>query len=227
MLSSRATSTEKEGKKPGPPGVLPDELGMVQGVNHQEVVEACQGGDDDAFRVLFETHKDRVYSIALRYSGDSAAAMDIAQDTFVKLLSSIRQFRGDSSFESWLYRMVVNTCLDYHRKRRRFLPMVDEALDVFRPSNETALHDMLREEQAERVQQVVAQLPEDQRIVVVLRYTEGRSYEEIADLLGCRRGTVASRLNRAHKALERRLSHLRSERQGVLKHADVKQGKVR
>lgn len=209
MLSSRATSTEKEGKKPGPPGVLPDELGMVQGVNHQEVVEACQGGDDDAFRVLFETHKDRVYSIALRYSGDSAAAMDIAQDTFVKLLSSIRQFRGDSSFESWLYRMVVNTCLDYHRKRRRFLPMVDEALDGFRPSNETALHDMLREEQEERVQQVVAQLPEEQRIVVVLRYTEGRSYEEIADLLGCRRGTVASRLNRAHKALERRLSHFR------------------
>jgi len=74
---------------------------------------------------------------------------------------------------------------------------------------------------------VVAQLPEDQRIVVVLRYTEGRSYEEIADLLGCRRGTVASRLNRAHKALERRLSHLRSERQGAFKQADVKQGKVR
>jgi len=56
--------------------------------------------------VLFETHKDRVYSIALRYAGDAAAAMDIAQDTFVKLLSSIQQFRGDSSFESWLYRMV-------------------------------------------------------------------------------------------------------------------------
>ena len=200
---------------------------MVQGVNHQEVVEACQGGDDDAFRVLFETHKDRVYSIALRYAGDSAAAMDIAQDTFVKLLSSIQQFRGDSSFESWLYRMVVNSCLDYHRRRRRFLPLMDDALDVFRSSKEGALSEMLREEQAERVQMVVAQLPEDQRIVVVLRYTEGRSYEEIADLLGCRRGTVASRLNRAHKALERRLSHLRSERQGAFKQADVKQGKVR
>jgi RNA polymerase sigma-70 factor (ECF subfamily) len=195
---------------------------MVQGVNHQEVVEACQSGDDDAFRVLFETHKDRVYSIALRYAGDSAAAMDIAQDTFVKLLSSIQQFRGDSSFESWLYRMVVNSCLDYHRRRRRFLPLVDEALDVFRSSKEGALSEMLREEQSERVQQVVAQLPEDQRIVVVLRYTEGRSYEEIADLLGCRRGTVASRLNRAHKALERRLSHFRVVKRGV-----VKQGKVR
>jgi len=217
MSPSQASSAEKMGKEPAAPTVLPNELGMVQGVNHQEVVEACQSGDDDAFRVLFETHKDRVYSIALRYAGDSAAAMDIAQDTFVKLLSSIQQFRGDSSFESWLYRMVVNSCLDYHRRRRRFLPLIDEALDVFRSSKEGALSEMLREEQAERVQQVVAQLPEDQRIVVVLRYTEGRSYEEIADLLGCRRGTVASRLNRAHKALERRLSHFRV----------VKRGKVR
>jgi RNA polymerase sigma-70 factor, ECF subfamily len=186
---------------------------MVLGVNHRDVIEACQRGDDEAFRVLFETHKDRVYSIALRYSGNSTAAMDIAQDTFVKLLSNIGQFRGDSSFESWLYRLVVNTCLDYHRKRRRFLPLLEEgleeALDVFRAPRESALDDLLREEQEDRIQQIVAQLPEEQRIVVVLRYTDGLSYEEIADLLGCRRGTVASRLNRAHKALERRLSHLR------------------
>jgi RNA polymerase sigma-70 factor (ECF subfamily) len=130
----------------------------------------------------------------------------------LKLLSSIRQFRGDSSFDSWLYRMVVNSCLDHHRRKRRFLPLVDEMLDVFRTSAEDALHEMLQDEQEERVQQVVAQLPEDQRIVVVLRYTEGLSYEDIAEVLGCRRGTVASRLNRAHKALERRLSHLRTVR---------------
>jgi RNA polymerase sigma-70 factor (ECF subfamily) len=182
-------------------------------VNHSDVIQACQRGDQEAFRVLFDTHKDRVYSIALRYAGDSATAMDIAQDTFLKLLSNIGQFRGDASFESWLYRMVVNTCLDHHRKRRRFLPLLDEALDVFRAPRESALSDLLREEQQQRVQQLVAQLPEEQRIVVVLRYTDGLSYEEIADLLGCRRGTVASRLNRAHKTLERRLSHLRRVKQ--------------
>ncbi|MBZ5676550.1 MAG: sigma-70 family RNA polymerase sigma factor [Acidobacteriia bacterium] len=210
---------EKQGKKPPASGVIPSDLGMVldlghRDVNHLDVIQACQRGDEDAFRVLFETHKDRVYSIALRYAGDSAAAMDIAQDTFLKLLSSIQQFRGDASFESWLYRLVVNACLDYHRKRRRFLPLLDDALDVFRAPRESTLHDLLREEQEERVQQVVAQLPEEQRIVVVMRYTEGLSYEEIADALGCRRGTVASRLNRAHKALERRLSNLRKVRQG-------------
>ena len=212
-MPPREPPREKEGKKPPPSGVIPGEFGMVLGVNHRDVVEACQRGDEEAFRVLFDTHKDRVYSIALRYAGDSATAMDIAQDTFLKLLSTIQQFRGESSFESWLYRMVVNSCLDYHRKRRRFLPLLEdgleEALDMFRAPRESALQDLLREEQEERVQQVVAQLPEEQRIVVVLRYTDGLSYEEIADLLGCRRGTVASRLNRAHKALERRLSHLR------------------
>ena len=70
--------------------------------------------------------------------------MDIAQDTFLKLLSSIRQFRGDASFESWLYRLVMNSCLDYHRKRRRFLPLLEdgleEALDVFRAPRESALN---------------------------------------------------------------------------------------
>ena len=217
---------ENPGKKAPADGVLPGEFGMVldvghdhvkHDVNHLDVIEACQRGDEDAFRVLFETHKDRVYSIALRYSGNSATAMDIAQDTFVKLLSNIQQFRGDSSFESWLYRLVVNMCLDYHRKSRRLLPMLDGALegvlDSFRSPNESALHDLLRDEQTERVQQVVAQLPEEQRMAVVLRYTEGLSYEEIADVLGCRRGTVASRLNRAHKSLERRLSHLRKAKQ--------------
>jgi RNA polymerase sigma-70 factor (ECF subfamily) len=209
---------ENPGKKAPPSGVIPGEFGMVLGLGHRDVnqldvIQACQRGDEEAFRVLFDTHKDRVYSIALRYAGDPGTAMDIAQDTFVKLLSTIQQFRGDSSFESWLYRMVVNTCLDYHRKRRRFLPLLDEALDVFRSPRESTLHDLLREEQEERVQQIVAQLPEEQRIVVVMRYTEGLSYEEIADALGCRRGTVASRLNRAHKALERRLSNLRKVRQ--------------
>ena len=185
---------------------------MVLEETDKDLVEGCQRGEPEALRALFERHKDKVYSIAVRYSGDRTVAMDIAQDTFLKLLSSIQQFRGDASFESWLYRLVVNCCLDYHRKRRRLRPLLDEVLDLFRAPDESALHDLLREEQADRVQQLVAQLPEEQRMVVVLRYTEDLSYEEIADLLGCRRGTVASRLNRAHKALERRLSHLRQRK---------------
>ena len=178
---------------------------MVLDANDREVIEACQRGDYDAFRLLFETHKDRIYSIALRYSGDEAEAMDIAQETFLKLLSSIQDFRGDSSFESWLYRIVVNRCLDHQRRGRKLMPFLDDLLDAA----ENALSKLLRAEVENDVQAIVGKLPPEQRIVVVLRYTEGLSYEEIAAILNCSKGTVASRLNRAHSVLERRLSHLR------------------
>jgi RNA polymerase sigma-70 factor (ECF subfamily) len=182
---------------------------MVLDANDREVIEACQRGDWDAFRFLFEAHKDRVYSIALRYCGDESAAMDIAQETFLKLLSSIRDFRGGASFESWLYRIVVNRCLDHQRRGRRLMPFFEGLLDLVRAPAESALQELLHAEMAKDVQKIVGTLPPEQRIVVVLRYTEGLAYEEIAKILGCSAGTVASRLNRAHKVLERRLSHLR------------------
>jgi RNA polymerase sigma-70 factor (ECF subfamily) len=180
--------------------------------NDQAIVQACRRGEPDAFRALFETYKDRVYSIALRYSGDATAAMDIAQETFLKLLSSIGEFRGEANFETFLFRMVVNRCLDYHRRRRRLMPLVTDLFHLVRAPGDTALHDLLRSEFESSVQEVVATLAPEQRIVVVLRYTEGLSYEQIGEILGCSTGTVGSRLNRAHKVLERRLSHLRSSR---------------
>jgi len=184
---------------------------MVLDANDREVIEACRQGDEDAFRQLFEAHKDRVYSIALRYSGDHAAAMDIAQDTFLKLLSSIRNFQGNSSFESWLYRIVVNSCLDQKRRGRRLAPFLDGLLEAVATPAESVLNRLVRAEQERTVQEIVAKLPPDQRMVVVLRYTEGLPYDEIAAILGCSPGTVASRLNRAHKVLERRLAHLRKQ----------------
>ena len=179
---------------------------MVLDRNDREVIEACRRGDADAFAALFEAHKDKVYSIALRYTGDPAAAMDLAQDAFLKLLSRIQDFRGEAAFETWLYRVVVNACLDYHRRRRKLLPLVGEFLDLFRSPREGALGALLRDEMQRNVQRTVGRLPSDLRIVVILRYTEELSYEQIGEILGCPVGTVASRLNRAHKILERRLS---------------------
>jgi len=182
---------------------------MVLEGNDRETIAACQRGDRDAFRALFEAYQDKVYSIALRYTGDPAAALDIAQDTFLKLLSSIQNFRGDSGFDTWLYRLVVNRCFDDRRRGRRLLRFVEGVLDTFRAPGESAFDEIARGEVSSEVQSMVARLSPEQRMVVVLRYTEGLSYEEIAEILGCSSGTVASRLNRAHKILERRLSHLR------------------
>ena len=181
---------------------------MVLEGTDRELVEGCRRGEREAFRVLFETYKDKIYSIALRFSGNEALAMDIAQDTFLKLFSSIGDFRGDAQFSTWVYRLVVNSCLDHKRRSWRLVPIPDELLAVLRAPGD-ALHAVLRLEMSERVQSAVEKLPEDQRIAVVLRYTEGLAYDEIAEVVGCSIGTVASRLNRAHKALERRLANLK------------------
>jgi RNA polymerase sigma-70 factor (ECF subfamily) len=180
--------------------------------NTREVIAACQRGDRDAFRTLFEAYQDKVYSIALRYSGDRTAALDMAQEIFLKLLSNIHDFRGNSGFETWLYRVVVNGCLDQRRRTRRVAVFIQDLLGAFSVPRETVLHEMMRAEVEEQVQRSVATLAPEQRMAVILRYTQGLSYEEIADIMACSRGTVASRLNRAHKALERRLSHLRERR---------------
>ena len=182
---------------------------MVLDANDREVIEACQRGDWDAFRLLVEAHQDRVYPIALRYCGNESAAMDIAQETFLKLFSCIQDFRGAASFESWLYRIVVNRCLDYQRCGRRLMPFLEGLLDIVRAPAESVLQELLRAEMEKDVQKIVQTLAPEQRMVVVLRYTEGLAYDQIAEVLGCSAGTVASRLNRAHKVLERRLSHLR------------------
>jgi RNA polymerase sigma-70 factor (ECF subfamily) len=181
-------------------------------VSTRDIVAACQRGDRDAFRSLFETYQDKVYSIALRYSGERAVALDIAQEVFLKLLSGIRDFHGSAGFETWLYRVVVNCCLDHRRRSRRIGLFLEKLLHGFTAPRQTVLHDLMRVEIEEQVQRGIAGLSPDQRIAIALRYTEGWSYDQIAEILDCSPGTIASRLNRAHKILERRLSHLRERR---------------
>jgi RNA polymerase sigma-70 factor (ECF subfamily) len=178
---------------------------MVLEESDQELIEGCQRGESDAFRALFERHKDKVYSIALRYSGDSAVAQDIAQETFLKLFTGLRGFRGDSDFSSWLYRLVVNSCLDQKRKTRRLISLPDEALAFLRAPDLSAFDAVARAELSGRLRTVVASLPDDQRMLLVLRYTQSLTYDQIAAILGSSHGTIASRLNRIHRTLERRL----------------------
>ena len=175
------------------------------------VIHACQAGDREAFRLLFEAYKDRVFSIACYSLGDQAAADDITQQIFVKLFTRIGQFRGDSEFTTWLYRLVINSCLDERRRQRRWLPVAEflpMRKGAYRKSPETGYE---RREIAGSVREAIGGLKPKMRLPILLKYIEGLSYEEIAEVLGCSKGTVASRLNRAHKALAKKLSHLRGE----------------
>src|SRR5580692_13004094 len=112
---------------------------MVAEETGRELIEACRRGEPEAFRALFDAYRDRVFSVALRYSGNHAAAMDIAQDTFVKLFDSIADFRGDASFETWVYRLVANRCLDHRRRSRRLFPLTAGLVAILRaPDNQIA-----------------------------------------------------------------------------------------
>lgn len=116
---------------------------MVLDGSERELIEACRRGEREGFRALFELHKDKVYSIARHYANEESA-MDLTQDIFVKLFSSIHGFRGEGPFKSWLYRTVVNRCIDQKRERPRLLPFPDWLLDGGCSSAETALQKLLR-----------------------------------------------------------------------------------
>src|ERR671916_2796869 len=100
----------------------------VEEARGEAVIEACTQGDRDAFRLLFERHKDRVYSVALYFfGGDEALAADVTQQVFLKLFTRIGQYQGEAEFTTWLYRLTTNACIDEQRKRRRFLQFGEDA----------------------------------------------------------------------------------------------------
>ena len=174
------------------------------------VLEACRRGERDAFRLLYEAYKDRVYSIALYFfHGDAATAADVTQHVFLKLLDSIGQFRGDAAFSTWLYRFVVNACVDRTRGLSARAKTVDPSVleNVAGPaSQEAAFAD---KETARAVQRAVSALAPKVRIAILLRYFDELSYAEMADVLKCSIGTVASRLNRGHAILAEALAPMR------------------
>jgi RNA polymerase sigma-70 factor (ECF subfamily) len=176
-----------------------------------EIIESCRQGDRNAFRALYDMYKDRVYSISLYFfHGDQAMASDVTQQVFLKLLTHIDQFRDDSEFSTWLYRVVVNLCTDTARRGKWEAVSSDRphAESVERPGSQE--DDYARAQMASSVRAAVSALPPKLRIAVLLRYFEDLSYEQMSQALGCSMGTVASRLSRGHKMLAERLRGLRS-----------------
>jgi RNA polymerase sigma-70 factor (ECF subfamily) len=184
---------------------------MSERQSEADLIEACRQGDRAAFHMLYEAYKDRVFSIAYNFSGNDATARDVTQQVFLKLFTSINQYRQDAQFTTWLYRIVANACVDEQRKRRRFVPFSPD-VEVKDMSARGSQEDRLfRRELADTVRGAISELSPKLRMPILLKYVEGLSYEEIAEALGCSIGTVSSRLNRGHKELARKLSHLRGE----------------
>jgi len=171
-----------------------------------ELLEACRRGDRDAMREIYEDNQRRVFSVAMNYfGGNREMAEDITHKVFLKLLVKM-EFDGRSEFTTWLYRVTVNACTDEARKTNRLVDIKE-----FFGLGGAAVQQLMAEESetSEKVQMEIAKLKPKYRLPIVLKYSEGLSYNEIAEVLGCSMGTVASRLNRGHKMLAAKLQRLR------------------
>lgn len=189
----------------------------------KELVERCQAtrptGLEGAFRDLYEQYKDRVYNVCYRITGNSNDALDAAQETFGILFRKIGEFRFESKFSSWVYRIAVNASIDLKRRvSSRWVASLDALRDGDGsggdgPGVELAgsLEDgpmrvAGRHELEDEIQHAILRLTPKMRAITVLRYIEDLSYEEISHTLQISLGTVKSRLARAHQALDRELT---------------------
>ncbi len=175
------------------------------------LLERCQRGERAALEELVERVQGRVYNFAVRASGSQTAAEDITQRVLMKVVRELESFRAEASFTSWLYRIVVNEWIDERRRLKRLVYLPAESFAKWRSARLDPGEEQRRNEREESVFAAVRQLDEKLRAVVLLRYLEELSYEEIASALGCSMGTVASRLSRAHARLKELLGDYRYE----------------
>ena len=173
------------------------------------LIRRVQAGETEAFEDLVRAHEKTVYNLALRMTGNPQDAEDMAQEAFLKAYRSLPEFRGESKFSVWLYRIVSNVCLDHLRRQSRrpavSLTTEDEEGEAqqWDVPDESLSPERLLEQKLTReaVQKGLRQLPEEQRQILLLREIKGLSYEEIGEILALEPGTVKSRIFRARKRL--------------------------
>jgi len=175
-------------------------------MEEQDLISSSREGDVQAFNDLVERYERLVYNVVLRMMGDSAAAEDVTQDTFVSAYKAIGKFRG-GSFKAWLLRIATNNCRDRFRSAHRSRSISLDALMLQSESpsladdSESPEDYALRRELGQALNEGLRSLPQDQRLIVVLCDIQELSYEEASEAAGCSLGTVKSRLNRGRTRL--------------------------
>lgn len=189
---------------------------MGDNIADSTLVEKVQRGDKKAFDLLVIKYQNRVVNLVSRYVRDPADAQDIAQEAFLKAYRALPNFRGDSAFYTWLYRIAINTAKNYLASKARRPQEVqpngpdDETYDLEQALTEedTPENLLLTDEIQRTILAAIEELPDDLRIAITLREVEGLSYEEIAETMTCPIGTVRSRIFRAREAIDTRLKPL-------------------
>lgn len=188
-------------------------------ISDQQLVERVQRGDKNAFNLLVLKYQSKVISLISRYVRNQADVTDVAQEAFIKAYRALPNFRGESAFYTWLYRMAVNTAKNYLVSQGRRAPANDvDAEDAEYYEGSDALKEfasperlMLSDEIKKVVFETLETLPEELRMAISLRELDGMSYEDIAIIMDCPVGTVRSRIFRAREAIDKKLQPLLEE----------------
>ncbi len=179
----------------------------------EELARLVAAGQVEVFAQLYARYYARAYRLAWAMTGRREAAEELTQEIFLRAWQKAGQFRGESSFGTWFYRLATHCCLNF---RKRLPARSHESLDVIeqRPQNDAMNQieaGVRRQEIQDEVQRALLSLKPKWRLIVILRDVEGLTYEEIAERMNCSTGTVASRLNRSRALLARKLEHLRGQ----------------
>ncbi len=182
----------------------------------QALVERAQQGDKRAFDLLVRKYQHKIIKLISRYIADPNEALDVAQEAFIKAYRALPNFRGDSAFYTWLYRIAINTAKNWLVSKGRRPPESDvaaEEAEQLEAGGSLRDYDtpdqILAKDEVERaVYEAIDELPHDLRTAITLREMEGMSYEEIAQAMDCPVGTVRSRIFRAREAIDKKLKPL-------------------
>ena len=165
-------------------------------LDESATIELAKSGDKTAYKQLYDMHVSKVHGLACRLMGEASAAEDVTQEVFIRVWRSLKNFKGESQFSTWLHRITSNTAVDQLRKQRSWLQLVfSRAEDVASHSNEGDFADN------RDLEKLIARLPERARIVFVLHTIEGYRHDEIADITRMAVGSSKAQLNRAKKLL--------------------------
>ena len=181
-----------------------------------QLIERVQRGDKNAFNLLVSKYQHKVASLVTRYVSNQSDVSDVVQEAFIKAYRALPEFRGESAFYTWLYRIAVNTAKNYLTAQGRRPPDLDvDCSDAELQEGAEAMHELANPENlilSDEIQRMVVatleSLPEDLRTAITLREIEGLSYEEIAEIMGCPVGTVRSRIFRARDAIDKQIQPL-------------------
>lgn len=186
----------------------------------KDLVARVQQGDKAAYDLLVIKYQHKIIQLVNRYIKDPSEAQDVAQEAFIKAYRALANFRGDSAFYTWLYRIAINTAKNYLLSRsRRYSDYQVDVQDAEQVENAPQLKGMdtpeyllMNDDIIDVIKKAIEKLPEEMRTAIMLREFEGLSYEEIAQTMECPVGTVRSRIFRAREAIDKKLTPLLDDR---------------